>query len=228
MALLFIDGFDWFPNNATDEVSGKWQMGGTASRYDRVTNTRNSHGAAIRLESGVDMQRSMGSNLTTIYAAFAFRYETVLSSNEEMIEFVDSSTTQCFLRLNTGGSFEFMRSATVLGTGSLGTNINTWYHLAMKVVIDNTVGSFELRINGGATPDINVSGVDTQSSVNAYANNIEMSGSPHLFSYDDMVLADDTGSQAFLGDYDIYTIHPDGAGASAQCSHRQPDRTGRT
>jgi hypothetical protein len=216
MALLFIDGFDWFPNNATDEVSGKWQMGGTASRYDRVTNTRNSHGAAIRLESGVDMQRAMGSNLTTIYAAFAFRYETVLSSNEEMIEFVDSSTTQCFLRLNTGGSFEFMRSATVLGTGSLGTNINTWYHLAMKVVIDNTVGSFELRINGGATPDINVSGVDTQSSVNAYANNIEMSGSPHLFSYDDMVLADDTGSQAFLGDYDIYTIHPDGAGASAQ------------
>lgn len=216
MAILQIEGFDWFPTNTPADGSGRWSSSGITSRFDRLTTTRNSHGACMSMEGGTDLSFTFA-NTATFYFGIAVRFTTIPGAAATFLRLYDSGTVQLQFNLTTSGQIYVTRgSSTTLATSTFQAAGNTWFHMGVKVVINNTTGSVEVRFNGSATPDINVTSQDTQASSNAQVNAFWLLGNNARFDYDDVVLADDTGTQAFLGDYDIYTILPDGAGASAQ------------
>lgn len=216
MAILFIDGFDWFDNEILTNDPGRWSTDGVASRHDAVTTgLRNGHGRARSVGSGGYLHRAIGQNLTTLHVAVALRMGNVPSSDTRIFTFLDGTSANMYLEVNNAGNLKLVRGFTDIATGSQALTADTWYHFALKYFVDNTTGTFELRINGSATPDIDFTG-DTQNTSFNYIQSVRLEGAFEVFTYDDFVLADDTGTQAFLGDYDVYTLHPDGAGASAQ------------
>lgn len=217
MAILFIDGFDWFDNNVLTNDVNRWTSDGTGSRHDAITTgLRNGHGRARQLQTGSFLSRAIGQNLTTVHCAFAYRFTQTPGGDTPVVQFRDGISENATIELNSSGNLKLVRGFTDLVTGTTTLNPNTWYHIAIKYFVNNSTGTFELRLNGAASPEISFGPGDSQNTANAYVSNISLRGAFENFQYDDFVLADDTGSQAFLGDYDVYTILPDGAGASAQ------------
>lgn len=108
-------------------------------------------------------------------------------------------------------------AATILGTSSKTLLSNVWYYIELGATINNTTGSFELRING-----VNVtsnSGIDTQTTGNARTNGVFISSRPpggHYDYWDDVYYLNDSGSIAndFLGDVKVECLFPSGAGSS--------------
>lgn len=149
---------------------------------------------------------------------FAF-FRATAANNFVVASFTDTSTVQCSLFLNSSNIFQLRRgTSTVLATGTTPILTSTWYYVEIQVTINNTTGSMELRLDGSTTPEVSVSGVDTQSSANASANKISIgANSQH---YDDLYLLDSTGSlnNDFLGDVSIDTILPDAAGDFSEWS----------
>lgn len=217
MAILFIDGFDYYPNSTPTDLEGRWVITGisTGSRYGTHVTTRNGHGLAIRLGSSALLARTFPS-ASTMHVAFAIKCGST-PSNRNLFQFKNSTTYEWYCTWLSNGKLRIVGDGGAnLGESTQVFNANTWYHIAIKTVFSNTVGSVELRVNGSATPDINITNADTSNSNNQAADSFQIQGDTVDFFFDDLVIADDTGSQAFLGDYDVYTIYPDGAGASAQ------------
>jgi hypothetical protein len=217
MAILFVDGFDWFPNEDLSADVNRWTSDGTASRHNAITtNLRNGHGRARQIESGGFISRNVGQQLATIHVAFALKMNTVPGGDTALIYFRDESSTNIFLEITATGAIKLVRGFTDLVTGTTTLSAGTWYHFAIKYFANNSTGTFELRLNGSVTPEINFGPGNTINTSNAYTSAISLRGAFERFAFDDFVIADDTGSQPFLGDYDVYSIFPDGAGASAQ------------
>ena len=98
-------------------------------------------------------------------------------------------------------------------TGLFSTN--TWYYIELKVKIDNSTGTYEVKINGNT--ELSGSSVDTQDTANAYANNIRFSGTGIGHRFDDIYICDATGSKNnnFLGEMKVEILFPDGDTADA-------------
>lgn len=215
MAILLIEGFDWYTNDTPADMVGRCSTTGTTTRFNRDTNTRNSHGACLAVEGGTTTNFTFANN-ATVYFGCAVRFNSIPGTSATFLRLVDAGTTQISWVVNTNGNILVLRGSTTLATSTFQAVVNTWFHIAVKATINNTTGAVEVRFNGSATPDINITNQDTQVSANAYTNQFTLIGNNVQFAFDDIVVADDTGGQAFLGDYDIYSIFPDGAGASAQ------------
>jgi hypothetical protein len=140
-----------------------------------------------------------------------------------LIQINDGGSNQVDLRIfgGVGHELRVTRNGTTLAeTSGLNMAANTWYYIEFKVVIHNSTGSFEVRLNG--VSKLSGSNVDTQNTGNATADRIELCGSndgPNVDTYiDDLIIMDGTGSvnNAFLGDYGVKIIRPDGAGNYSQ------------
>jgi hypothetical protein len=215
MAILFIDGFDYFTDQQSADLVGRWSPSGTDSGFTRETSTRNSHGAALGMLGSREISKAF-SSVQTIHIAFAFKWTGTIGSNTAIMEIQEGGTTQIEVQVTNAGQFRILRGTfTQIGIGSFTMSSDTWYHIAIKLFVDSTTGTFELRIDGSGTPDINLTSTDTDSNNSQLVDSLTLIGSNSGFQWDDFVLADDTGSQAFLGDHDVYTILPDGAGAAS-------------
>lgn len=213
MAILFIDGFDYYNSSQETDLAGRWS---TVSNITINAAPRNGHGQAVLITGTSDMIYNFPATLTTFHVAFAFKLGGVPSSNRILCTFKSGSTTQLYIMVTSAGTIQVVTAGTARGATTTQWAVDVWHHIAMKITIDNTVGSFELRVDGSATPEINETNIDTQASSGANCTNLQIEGDFSFWFIDDFVFADDTGGQAFLGDYDVYTIYPDGAGASAQ------------
>jgi hypothetical protein len=85
---------------------------------------------------------------------------------------------------------------------------NVWHHLIFKVVVGNS-GSYEVRLNGATI--LSGSGVDTQQTANAYANQVCFCAQ----RFHDIVILDGTGAAPhndILGDVRVNCLIASGAG----------------
>jgi hypothetical protein len=137
--------------------------------------------------------------------------------------------------LNSDGTFTLRgNQETIIGEEVIlaqsveGIQSNSWAYLEFKWLIDETAGTFEMRVNG--IPLLNFTGnTDTQGEVwtplsthiwtSIHLLGVPSTIAPFLICWlDDLYLADLTGSgddvRDFLGDGTIITIRPNGVGAS--------------
>ena len=206
MSLLFIDGFNHY---ATADIAKKNWL---TTQGAIVAGGRNGQG--FQDPSGYQVFASRA----TYIVGFAFKVPGL--GNQPILRLRDSNVDQCSVNITVNGEFQFLRGGptgggTVLATSAVGLiPLNTWLYIELKVTINNATGSFELRRNGSNI--ISGSGLDTQITANASANQIFMDWPVVATVYDDLYIADDAGAvnNTFLGDLRIEAIYADANGAN--------------
>lgn len=222
MALIFVDGFDYFTASGGYEyLPGKWtgNIGGGAS-YTMVAGRHGGYAFQSRID-GSGLYKDLGANYETLIAGFAFWYTTGYSAvNATFFELMDSTTVHLYLRLNTSGELALYRGdGTLLAEGFSVLVGSTWYYIEIKAKISDTVGTCVVRAN--EVVQFSISGEDTRNGANAYINRVRISGTNYdVPTYiDDFIVLDTTGPAPFndfLGFIRVDTIRPTGAGSNAE------------
>lgn len=133
-----------------------------------------------------------------------------------------TTVTHLSIGANADGSLSIWRgttSGTLLGTSATGlVSVGVWYYLEVHAIIDDTVGAYEVRVdgvnvlsatgvdtrNGGTDPKITVFGVGRQSTDRTW--------------YDDIyfITGDGVGVSGFQSEITIEGIRPNGVGNYTQ------------
>lgn len=222
MALKAWDGFDHYGSGAGDflQRSGFIQYVQTGNFAPAFVTGRNGFGSAITMTSSA-WSAVFQERAASAFIGFALQLPT---NSGLTIQFLDSTVglggqTQCsvyFDQVNYAIKFFLGNTAgTVLGISA--NNVWTakvWNFIEIWPIIDNSSGSITVRVNGVTVAS--VSGVDTQSSGNAWWDVVNF-GNPNTGAtavIDDLYYADTTtgpGSYPcnnFLGDVRVATLFP--------------------
>lgn len=223
MSLEFMDGFDHL---ATADLTLKWDTNTNAistsivaGRYAAYAVQQGAGGASspklIKTLSG-------GSRATRVIGMAVRFYNSF--DNAIICGFQDAGSFQLELRRTSGGYFTVTRNGTVLETSTATYSLSTWYYIEFKATIDSSTGSYEVRLNG--TNILSDSGVNTQATANASANQVFVGGNPGApvpvyQQVDDLYVVNTDGSanNDFLGECRIFTNMPTGdSGTNKQWS----------
>jgi hypothetical protein len=222
MALLFMDGFD------SCNLSNKWYSTNYWGSSSIVSSGRNSSKC---LQHRVDGRSDAFyyyacdtcyfSEIKTIIIGFAFY---VPSTMQQRYVFYYGDNIQCAVQMDTGNNWSFRvgNSFTQLGSSFSVDNYSVWNYIEMKITVDDSVGAYEIRVNG--VTKISGSNVDTRGySGTDKINQFRLFTYSHPWSttnsyYDDLYILDNSGSinNDFLGDCRVDVIKPNGAGTTTQ------------
>lgn len=209
MSLLFCDGFDWLEAGENGLLLA--QKGWNLSNSPLIIDGRFS-GSAVRFGGGgagtERMTRSIPSTSTLIFG-MAFRN---YAGSDEFVRFREGTTEHISLYHDSSGVILVKRGTSVLlATGATPLNQSAWNYIEVKIVVHETAGSVEVRLNGSPDPDILVENVDTQVGGTGVINQIWHDTSGDI---DDLYILDTQGglNNDFLGDIRIATLLPNGAG----------------
>ena len=231
MSLVFVDGFDYYRAiggiTTTGPFPRKW--GNITANSSIVAGRHNAAFAQnLALYSGVS-----GNNLTpplgdeaTWIVGFALRGFDTNTQSRAIMYFFDVSTVQCALWLDGNQRLTLLNgiSGATQATGTTPIRGLTWYHIQIKVTINNTTGSVHVKLNGqdeihtGGGP---VTSLDTQVSANATANKIALVAHQEWY-FDDLWICNTTTNTPgppnddFLGDIKVETLFANGVGNSSQ------------
>ena len=146
--------------------------------------------------------------------------------NSRVATFFNSVGSQLSIYLSTGGYIRVYRghntSKTLLfdGTGDddYYFGIGQWRYIEFAAIIDNTAGSFSIRIDGQDAIMTTQTGIDTQNQADATIDTV-MFGWDVLFEYGNSMFIDDFyykdmigDSNGFIGKCYVYHIAPDAEG----------------
>lgn len=204
MAIRFSDGFDYY----TSSTYG----GQIWTSYSTAGFVAGRFGGSAALLGG-PLVKTIDSQQTWIIC-FAMRIQGTIGVGTA-VEVKDGSTLHLDLRIDAVGHLQVTRNGTVLGTSTVALLQSIWYHVQFKVKIDDTVGTYEVRLDG-----VNVlsgSGADTRNGGNATADTIRFLGANGSGSLlDDVIIMDTSGSlnNDFPGDCKITTVFPSSNGAT--------------
>jgi hypothetical protein len=148
-----------------------------------------------------------------------------------LLEFRDGTTVQCSLGFVPGtGYFHVYAAGVDLGIASSYLPFDgVWRYFEMKVVIDSSAGSVEVRQDGVVT--LNETGIDTQATSNAYVDAVRIGSSPNISymdaSIDDLYICNGDGSvnNDFLGDISVRALNPNGNGTTSDLVGSDGDST---
>lgn len=225
MSLLFWDSFDHY---ATADIVEKWSYtwvgtGGGASYDIGAYGRYGTNGAYLERQSAPRtcvIRKNLADTITTLIMGAAVEFVTNFPSADAPIwQWLDNGTIQLELRLNADGSLEVLRGGTVsVGISAAGVfaATDTYYYIEMKATIDGAAGAVEVRFTddaGNETTVINVAGVNTQNTANAWVDQVELGGYVNNANtvemyVDDVYVCDNYGSQCndFLGDTRICAL----------------------
>jgi hypothetical protein len=212
-----LEYFDGFDDYNTAQISRCWssfwnQNSGTLSINPGTGRNGTSSLRMVNAASNVQMYALTTQATRTV--GFAFKNSGSFNINFVIFQFLDGSTAQLSLSTNTIGQL-FVSTGSTLGTSTLGLSINTWYYIEFSATINNTTGSFTVKVNGVTW--LTVSGVNTRSTTNNSSNGVLLGGSGAntncTFDYDDFYSRSDG---IFCGDCRVESVLPTGNGATIQ------------
>jgi hypothetical protein len=165
--------------------------------------------------------RSLGGNYAQLLVFFYFRISTIVTSYT-ILAIEDGTTTQVQLRVNGDGTLDLLRANTQI-TGGTSTNTiapGTWYHIAVKVTIADSIGAgtAEVQVNGLDWLTV-AAGQDTKVSSNAYANYFRIGRSAAGANNSSLLDFAHVGvieNSDFIGPVRGINLRPSGAGNSTQ------------
>ncbi len=214
MSLLYIEGFEGTGDtNATLRtfVRKTYPGSGTDAQVGFVSAGRVT-GNSIYLQRYGNIATQFTAS-QTITVGFGFKISG-WTNNISIVILKDGTTRQIVLETILGGELKVLRNTTSLGqTSGLGCVNHTWYYIELQVTIDNTIGSFELRVNGVNV--LSASGIDTQESSSAIVGDVSFySGMAANRFFDDIYVLNDAGAinNDFLGEMQVIGLYVDGDG----------------
>lgn len=238
MAIIWADNFDNYGTTVANMLDGIYAEAGVTLIADpdagssgnviRLTRSTTDTGAPF-LDISV-LRKIYNSGLTTAGGSFRYYTPTLPNNNNQLVGFRLSDSNNVphiSVRLLTTGALEVTRGeyaptnlsgtpGTIIGTSSAVITTSAWNHIEWKVVLSDTVGTVELRVNG-----VSVLSLTGQDTINAAApgtiDQVSLTsgvttGSQPVFDYfKDLILWDTTGTQNndFLGTNHVYSLLPD-------------------
>jgi predicted RecA/RadA family phage recombinase len=149
-------------------------------------------------------------------------YAPTNHSNYEILSIRDESgNEQVGVRVNAGRRFTVIRAGgagTTIGIGDTPFFFEKWYYVEFKLTVSNTVGSFELRVNGRIEDSDN--NIDTQGAASSNIGSVffekNLGSAVSDLYYTDLYVCDQLGgvNNDFLGDIHVETIRPDADGTT--------------
>lgn len=240
MACLFMDGFEI---DFADKTPGLWdtysESFSSACLLEYASTYVRSGNGALRqrhTDSANDqyLSKTLPSTYTELYVGFGFRYDSgtaldgYYNATVPFFEF-RSSTGDEQVTLGIDESTKVLRvfnghgNETILGAGSTALTADTWYYIEIHVVIDDSTGSVEVRLNGST--EISLSNVDTNWGggdiqairIGFLPTDFTRSGEGD-FWFDDFMVNDTSGSVAndWPASAKIEMLVPDGDGNYSQ------------
>lgn len=214
MALLWFTSHD-----STTTVTHLYinaSMALSAGNGRRGTNSVRSTG-----NNGVSRMVTPGDNTCVFGAAIRMSAIGVTASRVMTIgEF--GSINHISIVVNAAGKIEVRRgdaAGTLLGTSTSSMVANVYTYIEIKVLISDTVGTVELRINGSSTPEINLTSQDTRNAGTGTYNSVHIGFGNNFgnLDADDIYVCDGTGSapfNTFLGDCRVDAHLPSANGSN--------------
>lgn len=216
MALRFLEGFEVDGGNPT-QLSRKYDV---AAGVSATTGRLHGTSGQLNTTSGRLRTRSLGSPTGTCIIGFAFQSTESGSASEGMkVVILNGASEQIRMETvevtSTTFRWDIYRGATLLASSSSFSTLN-WHYFELEVVVDTSVGSYELRRN--ETLDISDAGVNTADSGSANWDTVDFqnfNGSDAV-RLDDVYICDSTGTlnNDFLGDSVVEGRLPTGDGAT--------------
>lgn len=221
MALLWIDGFEGYGTSngsvpSPTGVIGRRYSVNDESYFDVEAGRISGHSVQLA-SAGCDFKTPALTTNATLIVGFGFKVTD--DDTYSFCSLYDGTTLGVNIQWEeTTGELILRRGTTILGTTSgLGLLANTWYWIELKVLCNNTTGTYELRV--GEANILSASGVDTQEGTNAYHNHVKFDAGTGAYSYfDDLYICDGSGASNndFLGNCMVSAIQPDGAGTTTE------------
>ena len=190
MTLLFADSFDGY---ATAQLAARYNVRSgmaitaAAGRNSTAGLTSSDHNEYVGLTVG---------NKATVIVGGAW-YWTSVGSLYNMVDLYDGASIQIYLQVDAGGILRVKRGdGTLLATSAQALLSGAWYYIEIKATINNATGAVAVNVNGHEW--VNVSGIDTQYTANAYVSLVKW----HVYGkIDDIYICDDAGgvNDNFLG-----------------------------
>jgi hypothetical protein len=229
MAWLVGDGFDFYTSASSDfALGGLGDSQYVSASGGTTATTRFGTGQAFNAAAGGQGWTTVTfANSTTIWANFAIynTAATYVAGGTTVLQgfcLRDGAFNQVGVYVRSGGDFIVTNgqgNGTILATSpqlflNAGAN-GVWHHVQCKIVINNTTGSVELRIDGHTTDDYSVSSINTRNgSTNSYVNNGQFgfvpAGTSSQMYWDDWYMFNDQGAAPnnWQGDVRAYSYYP--------------------
>jgi hypothetical protein len=154
---------------------------------------------------------------------FALRYGNVpVNGAAGIVNWVDASTIQTELRIETSGRLGVYRGTTKLGETTLVVPTNTFTYIEWYVKHDQTSGEMRVAVNG--VLDLTLTSQDTTNTANAFASIMRIGnhGTNSGFNmgnqdFDDLYICDGAGAThtTLLGDCRVDALLPNGDGSNS-------------
>jgi len=214
MALLFADGMDLIGATANivrryDSITASVAWGAAFGRFG---------GGGIKVTDDDRLfSKSVAGSPQTCIVSFALFRSSTASQIDRCFGF-DTSVSQGGIQMFTNSAsslIQVRRGATVLGV-DFTVSLNVWHWISIKYKAANIGGTYDVKVDG--TNVFSFTG-DTVNSGTETINIIKFGGDQTQdFTYDDIIIMDDTGSAPFndfLADTRIDTIQPNAVGDNA-------------
>lgn len=213
MAILFTDGFDYNAN-----ITEKWNTLVGATSYMTSTPSPRTGSRSLRCASNstsMDLRKTLSTSYTSLSVAFGL-YPIGFGGNFKVALRDSAGTVQAQLNVNGAGQMLAYRgdNTTLLGTASATLSLNTWQHVEIGITISDTVGVFNIYLDG--TSVLALSGIDTKQTAVAGAQFVSFSlgnANANAVNIDDVVVSD---SITQIGAVIVQPLYPTGAGATTQ------------
>jgi len=212
MSLLFFDGFDGYDAAGDMSAYGGWTVPdpagvsvssavrvGTGMCYNTVTTNSSAANYVVLPASQAGK---------TIFIGFSLKLPSITAGYIFSLTAALGASAQTSLYVNSNNRLEARNGATVLATGATVLAAGTWHYIEAKILVANSGGIFDVRING--VSEFTSTG-DTQAQA---TNEVLAYGSittPILVtSYDDFYILNSDGSanNTYLGEQRIQIITP--------------------
>ncbi len=152
MSLLFFDGFDGYDAAADLTNFGGW-ISQTAMAISSTV--RVGSGKSIQINSGTNKQARYLMNpvqtAKTLFAGFAVNRSSGIATNVFAL-YNAALAVQIALNITAEGFLQALAGnrSTILATGTTALQNNTWYYVELKLLVANTGGIFDCRLNGAS------------------------------------------------------------------------------
>lgn len=218
MALLYCDSFDHY---ATADLTEKNWSG--VVQHTIVGGGRNGSCLQQAGNNTSALTRTLPSSHGTAIIGFAWQNAPGATGTYLIVQLRESGTNHVDLRMTTSNFLQVTRNGTVLATSVIPRTTGIWYYIEFKVVVHDTTGSYEVRVNGQT--DLVATNQDTRNggagTINQFVfGNGDINNGNTFF--DDLYFCDgaDSGvsgapNNDFLGDVVVQARFPSGNGNSS-------------
>ena len=195
LSSIYINSADIGDTSLFDDVSGA----AVSSSYART-------GANSFKLDGADYLQADLTSSATKYSKFGLLVTDTPASDALLVAWQETGTEHVSLYLTDKLTLQMQQGSTIIQTSPTTLEINTWYCIETKVIVHDTIGRFQVRIDG--VDDMSAIGINTDDDVSGTINAIRFESPVDDTYIDDIVVREDK----WCGTGGVYVVVPTAAG----------------